>query len=101
MARNDKCPENEAEVYEKYAAEFPDGPRTAQALYQVVYRRQRWWTCMGRTETRRRPTQAKALAREVAARLKEKFPQTDSCWKAGALVYKLDEGIPVYGIDLQ
>jgi hypothetical protein len=45
--------------------------------------------------------QAKAHAKELAARLKEKFPQTDSCWKAGALVYKLDEGIPVYGIDLQ
>jgi hypothetical protein len=33
-----KCPEKESEVYEKYAAEFPDGPRTAQALYQAVYR---------------------------------------------------------------
>jgi hypothetical protein len=45
--------------------------------------------------------QAKALAKEQAGRLKEKFPQTDSSWKASALVYKLDEGIPVYGIDLQ
>ena len=33
-----KCPEKESEVYEKYAAEYPDGPRTAQALYQAVYR---------------------------------------------------------------
>ena len=33
-----KCPEKESEYYEKYAAEFPDGPRTAQALYLAVYR---------------------------------------------------------------
>ena len=33
-----KCPEKEADYYEKYAAEYPDGPRTAQALYQAVYR---------------------------------------------------------------
>ena len=34
----DQCPEKESEIYEKYAAEHPDGPRTAQALYQAVYR---------------------------------------------------------------
>ncbi len=33
-----QCPEKESEVYIKYADEYPDGPRTAQALYQAVYR---------------------------------------------------------------
>src|SRR5580704_17264405 len=33
-----KCPEKESEYYEKYAAEHADRPRTAQALYQAVYR---------------------------------------------------------------
>jgi hypothetical protein len=35
----------------------------------------------------------------LAARLKDHFAQSDYAWRAGALVYKLDEGIPVYGID--
>ena len=96
-----KCPENEAEVYEKYAAEFPDGARTAQALYQAVYREAALVDLYGADGNQKKADQAKALAKDLAARLKEKFPQTDSCWKAGALVYKLDEGIPVYGIDLQ
>jgi hypothetical protein len=96
-----KCPETEAEVYERYASEFPDGPRTAQALYQVVYREASLVDLYAADGNKKKAEQAKALAREVAARLKDKFPQTDSCWKAGALVYKLDEGIPVYGIDLQ
>jgi hypothetical protein len=96
-----KCPENEVEVYEKYLAEFPDGPRTAQAMYQVVFREASLVDMYAADGNQKKSDQAKARARDVAARLKEKFPQTDSCWKAGALVYKLDEGIPVYGIDLQ
>jgi hypothetical protein len=95
-----KCPETEVEAYEKYAAEFPDGPRTAQALYQVVFREASLVDLYAADGNAKKADQARAHAKDLAARLKEKFPQTDSCWKAGALVYKLDEGIPVYGIDL-
>jgi hypothetical protein len=97
----EKCPEKEAEYYEKYATEFPDGPRTAQALYQVVYREASLIDLYGADGNSKKADQARAHAKELAARLKEKFPQTDSSWKASALVYKLDEGIPVYGIDLR
>jgi hypothetical protein len=38
-------------------------------------------------------------AREEATRLHDKFPQLDFTPRAAALVFKLDEGIPVYGID--
>jgi len=98
---SEKCPEKEGESYQKYATDFPDGPRTAQALYQVVFREASLVDMYGADGNSKKADQAKALAKEVAARLKEKFPQTDSSWKASALVYKLDEGIPVYGIDLQ
>ncbi|HEX4651593.1 MAG TPA: hypothetical protein VH250_08830, partial [Granulicella sp.] len=33
-----KCPEMEAGLYEKYARQFPDGPKSAEALYNAVYR---------------------------------------------------------------
>ncbi len=33
-----KCPQKEAELYEKYAQEHPDSPRAAEALYNAVYR---------------------------------------------------------------
>jgi hypothetical protein len=98
---SEKCPEKEAEYYEKYTAEFPDGPRTAQALYQVVFREASLVDMYKADGNEKKADQARAHAKDLAARLKEKFPQTDSSWKASALVYKLDEGIPVYGIDLQ
>jgi hypothetical protein len=46
-----------------------------------------------------RSNAAHAHASELAAKLKERFPASDYSWRAGALVYKLDERIPVYGID--
>jgi hypothetical protein len=95
-----KCPEKESEFYEKYAAEYPDGPRTAQALYQAVYRQAVLTDMYGADGDGKRSAEARNHARELAARLKDKFPQTDSAWRAAALVYKLDEGIAVYGNDL-
>jgi hypothetical protein len=42
---------------------------------------------------------AKAHAHNLLDKLKQHFAQSDYCWRAAALVYKLDEDVPVYGID--
>jgi hypothetical protein len=94
-----KCPEKESEYYEKYAAEYPDGPRTAQALYQAVYRQAVLADMFAADNSDKKAGEAHNHAKELAARLKDHFPQSDYTWRAGALVYKLDEGVPVYGID--
>jgi hypothetical protein len=96
-----QCPTKEAEVFEKYAEEFPEGPRTAQALYQAVYREAVLKDMYAADGNDKKADEAHGRAKELAARLKDKFPQSDYSWRAGALVYKLDEGVPVYGIDLQ
>jgi hypothetical protein len=94
-----KCPERESEDYEKYAAEHPDGPRTAQALYLAVYRQAVLADMYSADGSDNKSNNAHNHARELAARLKEHFASTDYAARAAALVYKLDEGIPVYGID--
>ncbi len=94
-----KCPDKESEIYEKYAAEYPDSPKTAQALYQAVYRQAVLTDMFAADGSDKKSDAAHAHARELAARLKDKFPQTDFAVRAAALVFKLDEGIPVYGID--
>jgi hypothetical protein len=96
-----KCPEKEAEYFEKYAAEYPDGPRTAQALYQAVYRFAVLNDMFTSDGSEKKAEQAKTHARDLASRLRDKFPQSDFTWRAGALVFKLDQGVPVYGIDLE
>jgi len=93
-----QCPEKESEIYEKYADEHPDGPRTAQALYQAVYRQAVLKDMFADSGDDKKSESAKNHAHELAAKLKEHFGTTDYAFRAGALVYKLDEGIPVYGI---
>jgi len=94
-----KCPEKESELYEKYAAEYPDGPRAAQALYQAVYRQAVLADMYAADGSDKKADDARNHAKDLAAKLKEHFAQSDFAWRAGALVYKLDEGVPVYGID--
>ena len=94
-----QCPQKESEIYEKYADEHPDGPRTAQALYQAVYRQAVLKDMYDANGDDKKSEIAKNHAHELAARLKDHFVASDYSWRAGALVYKLDEGIPVYGID--
>jgi hypothetical protein len=94
-----KCPEKEAEIYEKYATEYPDGSRTAQALYQAVYRHAALTDMYAADGNDKKSDENHTRAKDIAGHLKDKFPQSDYTWRAGALVYKLDEGVPVYGTD--
>lgn len=98
---SEKCPEKEAEIFEKYAAEHPDGPRTAKALYEAAYRQAALSDMFGADGNDKKQDEAHTHARDLTARLKDKFPQSDYTWRAAALVYKLDQGVPVYGIDRQ
>jgi hypothetical protein len=96
-----KCPEKESDYYEKYATEYPDGPRTAQALYQAVYRQAVLVDMFNADENEKKAESAKAHAHDLAARMKDKFAQSDYAQRALAITFKLDQGIPVYGIDRQ
>lgn len=97
----EKCPEKESEIYEKFASEHPDGPRTAQALYQAVYRQAVLTDMYAADQNDKKSEGAHNHARDLAARLREKFPQSDYTARAAMLVFKLDQGIPVYGIERQ
>jgi hypothetical protein len=96
-----QCPEREAGLYEKYASEYPNGPRTAEALYQAVYRLAALVDMYSSNGDDHKADEARNHARDVAANLKQHFADSDYSYRAAVLVYKLDEGVPVYGIDLQ
>ncbi len=98
---SEKCPIKESELYEKYSSEHSDGPRTAQALYNAVYRQCVLVDMYNADNSDKKADSAKAHAHELIDRLKAKFAQSDYTARATALVYKIDQGIPVYGIDQQ
>jgi hypothetical protein len=96
-----QCPEKESDIYVKYADEYPDGPRTARALYEAVYRLAVLTNMYQAAGNDKKSKDAHQKAGDIAGRLRAKFVDSDYTWRAGALVYKLDQGIPVYGIDMQ
>ena len=95
----EKCPEKESELYEKYANEHPDGPRTAEALYQATYRQAVLVDMFSADGNENKSNAAKQHARDLAGRLKDKFSQSDYAGRAAALVFRIDQGVPVYGIE--
>jgi hypothetical protein len=97
---SEKCPEKEAGYYEKYAEQYPDGPRTAQALYLAVYRFAVLNDMYKADGDDKKAEAARDHAKQLDAHLKDKFPQSDYAWRAGTLIFKLDQSVPVYGIDL-
>jgi hypothetical protein len=98
---SEQCPEKEADLYLKYADEYPDGPRTAHALYEAVYRLAVLKDMYTAGHDDRKSDAALNQARTVAAQLKAHFADSDYALRAGALVYKLDQGVPVFGIDME
>ncbi len=94
-----QCPEKEADLYLKYADEYPDGPRTAQALYEAVYRFAVLKDMYDANGDDKKSESAHNQARSIAAQLKTRFADSDFSLRAAALVYKLDAGVPVYGIE--
>jgi hypothetical protein len=97
----EKCPERESAAYEKYADDYPDGPRTAKALYEAAYRQCVLVDMYHADNDDKKADEAKSHARALAGRLKDKFPQSEYTARATDLVFKIDQGIPVYGIEQQ
>jgi hypothetical protein len=92
-----KCPAKEAEIYEKYAAEYPQSPAAAEALFQAAYR----WSALieiYRTEEQQKKSdEAKGRAMAVAEKAITQAGQSDWGPRARRLLYMVQQGIPTYG----
>jgi outer membrane protein assembly factor BamD (BamD/ComL family) len=96
---SEKCPEKESELYLKYADDHPQSPKAAEALYKAAWRQAAASDMYTADNEDKKSEEAKAHAKEVATRLQSKYPQTDYAARAATLVYKLEQGIPIYGAD--
>jgi outer membrane protein assembly factor BamD (BamD/ComL family) len=92
-----KCPEKEAELYEKYAVEHPESPKAPEALYNAVYRQGAVSNIYAADGDNKKSDQAKARAVTIAGTVETKYPQSDYAARAASLVYQLQESIPIYG----
>ncbi len=94
-----KCPAMESEAYEKYANQFPEGPKTAEALWNATYRQGVLVSMYTAEDNRKRADAAAARAHALRDDLQAKFAATDYAARAQALVYRVEQGIAIYGSD--
>jgi len=92
-----KCPEREADIYEKYANEHPNSPNAAEAYYEAALR---WAAVMviysGEGQSKKIPeAQKRAIAAAQKALAKNASPEWNA--KAERLIYMAQNNVPVYG----
>jgi hypothetical protein len=96
---SEKCPEKESEFYLKYAEEHADSPKAAEALYKAAWRQAAAADMYSADNEDKKADEARGRAKDLAGRLQTKYPQTDYAPRAAGLVYKLEQSIPIYGVD--
>jgi len=92
-----KCPEKEAEIYEKYANEHPQSPNAPEAMYDIAYRWSALIEIYKNEDQPKKIEQAKTRAAAYAQKLVSQFPQTDWGARGQRLLYYVQQGIPTYG----
>jgi hypothetical protein len=96
---SEKCPEKEADIYLKYVEEHPDSIRSPEAMYNAAYRMAAagdMWSAEGNDG---RAKEDRSHAQDIAGRLQPKYPQSVYASRAADLVYKIQQGIAIYGSD--
>jgi hypothetical protein len=94
-----ECPEKESGLYERYANQYPDGPRTAEALYDVAWRQGSLVDMYAEAGSQSRAAAAAARTKEFAGYLQKGYPNSDYATRAAALVFRIDQNIAIYGND--
>jgi hypothetical protein len=94
-----KCPEQETNLYMKYADRYPGGPKSAEALYNAAYRQGVLVTMYTIDDNPKRSQLAAKNCQSIADQLKQKYPQSDFTARAASIAFRVAQGIPIYGSD--
>jgi outer membrane protein assembly factor BamD (BamD/ComL family) len=96
-----KCPDKEADLYEKYVKEHPQSPAAPEALYNAASRRAALIEIYKTEEQPKKSDQSKNLAISLAQQLISKYPQSDWSSRAQTLLFLVQQGVPTYGNAIQ
>jgi hypothetical protein len=94
-----KCPEMETGLYQKYAQQFPESPRAAEALYNAVYRQGVVVTMYNVQEEPKRAQAAVQRTQALAQELKDRYPKSDFAARGASIAFRVSQGIAIYGTD--
>ncbi len=94
---SEKCPEQETNFYLQYTDQHPNSPKAAEALYDAIYRQVAAGDMWQSDGNGKRADEDRGHAHAIFDRLQQKYPDSSFTARAASLLYKVDQGIPVYG----
>ena len=93
-----KCPDKEADLYEKYVKDHPNSPAAAEALYNAAWRRAALIEIYKTEEQGKKSEEARNATIALTQRIASQYAQqTDWAARAQDLMYLVQQGIPTYG----
>jgi len=92
-----KCPEKEAEIYEKYVADHPQSPADAEALYDAAWRKSALIEIYKTENQQKKSDDAKAQAIALAQKAITQASQGDWASRAQRLLFMIEQGVPTFG----
>jgi outer membrane protein assembly factor BamD (BamD/ComL family) len=92
-----KCPDKEADIYEKYANDRPQSPAAPQALYLAATRRAALVEIYKTEEQKKKPEESKARAIALAQKAIQQYPQSAWAARAQALMFLVQQDVPTFG----
>jgi outer membrane protein assembly factor BamD (BamD/ComL family) len=92
-----KCPEKEAEMFEKYANEHPQSPAVVEALYDAAWRRSALIEIYKTENQSKKSDESRGKAIALAQKAVTQAPQSDWGARAQRLLFMIEQGIPTYG----
>jgi hypothetical protein len=92
-----KCPDKEADMYEKYAKEHEQSPAAPEALYQAAWRRSALIEIFRTEANQKKSEEAKNRSLDLAQRIVSQYPQSDWSSRALTLIFYVQNSVPTYG----
>lgn len=96
-----KCPDKEADIYEKYATERPRSPAAAQALYLAATRRAAMIELYKTQDNQKKSEESRQKALALTAIIVKNYSESDWAPRAQALMFLLQQGVPTYGNEVE
>jgi len=92
-----KCPDKEADLYEKYVSEHGQSPAAPEALYDAAWRRSALIEIYKTEANQKKSDESKNRALELAQKIVSQYPESDWALRAQKLIFYIQQGVPTYG----
>ncbi|MGC2245600.1 MAG: outer membrane protein assembly factor BamD, partial [Terriglobales bacterium] len=96
-----KCPDKEAEIYEKYAREHPQSPSAPEAMYDALSRRAALIEIYKTEDQQKKSDKSKDEAIALAQQLIAQYPESSWSSRGQMLLFLIQQGVPTYGNSLE